>query len=305
MNDRSVIGTIRGLRAPRAAVFALACAASLPLAAAAQAPSSDIFLARLELDGPGVETLGWINVTNRDGYDNQPAFTLDGTAILYTSQREGQTDIYRYDIETGAISRVTATPESEYSPTPLPSVARFSSIRVEADSTQRLWSFALDGSDPDVVFPEIAPVGYHAWIDSSLAVLFVLGSPPTLVLARPGPGEGQVRAADIGRSLHPVPGRRAVSFLHRTEGGPWISSLDPATGRITRLARPLADSEDFAWTPNGILLMGRDARLYAYDPSTDEDWRLVADLSAEGIASITRLAVSPDGRRLALVASRP
>ncbi len=290
---------------PRTALFALACAAVFPVGGAAQAPSTDIFLADLALDGPRVEVRGWVNVTSREGYDNQPAFAGDGTALLYTSQREGQTDIYRYDLATGAISRVTDTPESEYSPTPLPSGGRFSSIRVEADSTQRLWSFALDGSDPRLVFPEIAPVGYHAWIDPSLAALFVLGSPPSLVLARPGPGAGEVAATAIGRSLHAVPGRRAVSFLHRTEDGPWISSLDPATRRVTRLARPLEDAEDFAWTPGGILLMGREARLYAFDPAVDQDWRLVADLAGEGIASITRLAVSPDGRRLALVAARP
>lgn len=307
MDDRSLTKTAGGRTALRSLGLALCCASASPMAAgvAAQAPSTDILLARLELDGARVETGGWLNVTNRQGYDNQPAFTRDGTSLLYTSQRQGQTDIYRYDLESGAISRLTLTPESEYSPTPMPAGGRFSTIRVEADSTQRLWSFALDGTDPRVVFPDIVPVGYHAWVDAELAALFVLGAPPSLVTARPGPGGGVVRASDVGRSLHPVPGRRAVSFLHRNEAGRWISVLDPETGTIARLAPALEGSEDFAWTPTGVLLMGQGDRLNAFDPLTDEEWRPVADLTVAGIDSISRIAVSPDGRWVAVVAAIP
>ena len=43
--------------------------------------------------------------------------------------------------------RVTNTPESEYSPTVTPDGAHISVIRVEADGTQRLWRFTLDGRD--------------------------------------------------------------------------------------------------------------------------------------------------------------
>ena len=67
-----------------------------------------------------------VNITNSPGYDNQPSFTPDGREILFTSARviptppppappglalrDGQTDIYRYDIAARRISRVTQTP---------------------------------------------------------------------------------------------------------------------------------------------------------------------------------------------------
>lgn len=74
-------------------------------------------------------------------YDNRPAFTPDGTGLLFTSTRGGgtQTDISRYDIMSGETMRVTSTPESEYSPTVTPDEAHVSVIRVEADGTPRLW----------------------------------------------------------------------------------------------------------------------------------------------------------------------
>ena len=44
-----------------------------------------------------------MNITRSPGYDNQPSFTPDGAAILFTSNRGGtQTDIYRYDVGSGA-----------------------------------------------------------------------------------------------------------------------------------------------------------------------------------------------------------
>src|SRR5689334_24981364 len=129
---------------------------------AAQAPpATDIFLAPISVSADGKVVVGTpVNVTNRPGYDNQPAFTPDSKAILFTSIHEdGQSDIYRYDLGTKAITRVTSTPESEYSATIMPGGQRFSVIRVERDSAQRLWSFAMDGSDPQLLRSEERRVG--------------------------------------------------------------------------------------------------------------------------------------------------
>lgn len=288
---------------PRPALAAAAVTLGLVLAAGAplagQSPGTDIWVATLDPEGPSFD--GWRNVTARPGYDNQPGFTADAGAILYTSQRGGQTDIYRYDLESGATRRVTDTPESEYSATVMPGGDRFSVIRVEADSTQRLWSFTLEGADPALVLTEIRPVGYHAWIDDHTLGLFVLGSPATLQIADARDGTARIAARDIGRSLHRVPGRAAVSFLHRVDDVARLRIHDPATGAFEELTRPVGEAVDYAWTPGGVLLMGSGNRLFALDPATDAEWREVADLTDRGISGITRLAVSPDGTRIAVV----
>src|SRR5207248_360461 len=65
-----------------------------PPSASAAVPSTDIYLYRLSRSFvPFRQRL--INITNRPGYDNQPSF--DGPAILYTSIRNGQADIYRFE----------------------------------------------------------------------------------------------------------------------------------------------------------------------------------------------------------------
>jgi hypothetical protein len=280
-------------------------AAPPPAAPAPGLPQTDIFLLALneEEAPPRVGTV--VNLTDRAGYDNQPAFTPDGLSLLYTSIREdGQADVYRYDLERRNAQRLTRTRESEYSPTPTPDGRGISVVRVERDSTQRLWRFDRNGRNPRLVLRDVAPVGYHAWADAQTLALFVLGSPPTLQLADTRTGRAEVVAQDIGRSLHPIPGRRAISFVHKVADGEWwIRSLDLDTRESEPIARTIPDHEDYAWTPGGTLLMGSGSVLYRYHPGTEEWWE-VADLEAAGVRGITRIAVSPRGDRAAVVGRR-
>ena len=39
-----------------------------------------------------------INISENVGYDNQPSFLLDGSGILFSSTRNGQTDIVLYNL---------------------------------------------------------------------------------------------------------------------------------------------------------------------------------------------------------------
>ena len=129
-----------------AALGAALLAAGVAGPAVAQPPESEIHLAPLRVQD-GVVLVGpAVNVTNRPGYDNQPSFTPDGRAILYTSQRDGQTDIFRYDLRTRETTQLTRTPESEYSPSVGPDGRSMTVVRVELDSTQRLWRAARSPS---------------------------------------------------------------------------------------------------------------------------------------------------------------
>lgn len=270
---------------------------------AAGAPSTDLWVATLSGSDASLSVTDPINVTDRDGYDNQPSFLPDGSGILYTSGRDGlQTDVYRYDLATGEVSRVTATPASEFSPTPLPG-GGFAAIH-EAAGEQLLWRFELDGTEGGAILPQVQPVGYQAWADADRVAMYVLGQPATLQLGNLATGEVRVVASDIGRSLHKVPGAEAISFVDMSAGEVWyVRQLDLATGEITELVPTLAGREDMAWTPDGTILMGDGTELYAWRPGGS--WFRIADLASAGIEGITRLAVSPAGDRIAIVSDRP
>lgn len=271
---------------------------------AAGAPSTDIWIGRLDRDEQGGLVIRDLsNATDRDGYDNQPAFDPAGDALYYTAAMDStQTDTFRHRVGDGATERVTSTPgASEFSPTPIPGQEAFSAIH-ERNGLQHLWRYGADGSELGPIFATAEPVGYHAWADERTVAMFILGSPPTLQVGDALSGEIRVMAENPGRSLHRIPGSGEISFVRKIDDEEWwIERLDPGSGDSERIVRTLPGREDHAWTPGGEILMGDGTVLFAW--SADTGWREIADLGA-GSGDISRIGVSPDGSRIALVRNR-
>ena len=282
--------------------------AALQAAAQPQGPpGTDIWVADLTMRAGRVSVGKPVNVTARPGYDNQPAFLPDGSGFLYTRiSAAGQADIWRYDFATHTARAVTATRESEYSPTFMPQSGGISVVRVELDSTQRLWRLDPDGGHPALVFETIKPVGYHAWAGDSVLALYVLGNPNALVRARLGREKFDTAARNIGRALQPIPGRRAVSFVQIVDSTTsWLMELNADSATVRRLILLPRGAEFHVWTSGGLVLASDGTALYQWDSRGAQSWERVADLSALGLKGVTRLAVSPTGDRLALVARDP
>jgi TfoX/Sxy family transcriptional regulator of competence genes len=294
-------GGTRGRGGRRLALLLGGALGSAPLAAQG---GTEIFLAPLTTV-EGRLTIGApVNITARPGYDNQPSFTPDSRSILLTSAREGgQTDIMRYDLGSRQTAPVTRTPENEYSPTMTPDGRGFTVI---FDSTQYLARYDLEGGNRRILFDQLGLVGYHAWLDEHTAILFILGQPMTLQLADTRSGEAVALAWDIGRSLYRIPGRTTGSYLQRMpDAAVYVMEVDPATRTVRPIVRALDGSQDMAWTPGGSMLMARGNAVYEWHPVRGGAWRLVARFEDPALAVLTRLAVSPDGAWLALVAAEP
>ena len=245
--------------------------------------------------GPPVKITSWV------GYNNQPSFMPDGRSILYTSIRDKQADIYRYDLRGGATAQITKTPESEYSPTFMPD-GDISVVRVEADGTQRLWRVPLGGGTPSLILEKIKPVGYHLWIDDHTLALFILGKPNTLQLVDTRTEKAETIAENPGRILRRIPHENKLSFVHKVSDQEWIiKAYDLESRKTTEIIKTFSGVEDYAWTPAGDLLMANGAKLFLRQKS-DWAWQQIADYSNAGLKSITRIAVSPKGDRIAFVA---
>ena len=297
-----------GVVVPSRAVAQLATTRPAAGAPARPAPADpDVYLLPLAGRGDALKIGVPANVSRRAGYDNQPAFQRDSRALYFTSNRgDGQSDIYRNDFSTGLTAPLRATkPESEYSAMPTLDGKSTTVIRVEADSTQRLAQFPFDGSAPTVLFPAIKPVGYFAQADDSTWAMFVLGSPATLQLARTGAGReqttGSVIASNVGRSLHRIPGTAQVSFVQKGGAAWYVMRLDPVSRVLDTLIALPKGSEDVAWVDSTTLLVGSGTQLLQWRRGTTI-WKPLGDLAFAHLANITRLAVSPNGQWLALVA---
>lgn len=258
-------------------------------------PETEVYLADF-LEGDNPEIINPKNISNNPGYDNQPSFWGDSKSLLYSRTVNGQTEIARYFVESGNTEIITNTPQGgEYSPTQMPD-GRISSIRLDTTGLQLLYAYNLNGN-PQVLVPELV-IGYHAWISDGEIVTFVLGDPATMQLVNTKTSQAKVVAENIGRSLHKIPNSGSFSYVDKS-GEEWlIKSMNPETEETLNIAKTLAGSEDYCWTPSGVLIMGRGSKLYFF--SDEEDWQEFADLASNGVAQITRVSVSPDGRMIAI-----
>ncbi|MEQ6167531.1 hypothetical protein AAOE16_10070 [Ekhidna sp. MALMAid0563] len=261
-------------------------------------PNTDIYVMNLRRSPEGLLVEKPQNISNNDGYDNQPSFWTDGESVLYSKTLDGQTEIARYYFNSKNTLIISDTKQgSEYSPTPMPD-GRISSIRLDTTGLQLLYAYKFNGNS-EVLVPDLK-IGYHAWIDADRIVAFVLGEPATMQIVNTKSGEATVVGKNIGRSLHKIPDSKDFSYVDKSGDNWTIMRMNPVLRESEEITSTTGSGEDYCWTPKGEILMADGAELFVWSP--DSGWKQFADLSKDGITSITRLSVSPDGKKLAIAA---
>jgi hypothetical protein len=103
-----------------------------------------------------------------------------------------------------------------------------------------------------------------------------------------------------------IPGTALFSFVHRqTNEEVWIKSFNPETFAITPITAITGDNSDYAWAPNGDIFRAEENVLYVWKKGGESDrWTKVQEMSEMFKGVIYRLAISPDGKKIALVENR-
>ncbi len=288
------------------------------LFAHSQIPATEIYLLDIDNHGSHSHVGKAKNISNSKGYDSQPCFSKEGNSILFTSIRNGtQADVYQYQVVNDQVVQLTTTPESEYSPTFMDDGIHFSTVRVEKDSAQRLWQFSLAGKEKPtrILDKSVDSVGYHCWYGKEKLALFILTEPVSLQLAEVGKWQTHIEAEKVGRCMVKVPDGKGFYFVDKSDTTQYYISKYSKGGlqldngalqfgnnqTIEKLFPTVKGSEDFCITPDGGFIMAKESSIYLLNPAT-KTWTPLADLKSEGVTGITRVAISPDGKRLALVA---
>lgn len=280
----------------------------VPFAAAAAQNGTEIWMADIVARNGQVSFANVRRVTDRPGYDNQPRFTVDGRSILYSSNRGGQTDIWRYDIGTGAHQAVTNTPESEYSPTEVPEGrGRLAVVRVERDSTQRIWTLAPDGTDFRVLAPDLRGVGYYQWFPNNQLIAYMVGDPADLEIVDLTSGSRHVITQSIGPTFHVVPDDPSILYVARHETETQLIAWSPVRPNQPLALGALPGAAHFAFdAAHDRLFAPRGDEIVVLDiQHPDQGYQPVRGLEGQGLRDITRITVSLDGRRVAIVAVDP
>ena len=279
----------------------------------AQLPSSDleIFLADFTISDEKIELDNLQNISKNLGYDNQPWFSPDGETLLYTSNRDGETDIISLNVSSLEKIWLTETPNrSEYSPQFRPITEKLSYITLSKDGIQDFRILAVtvkngQQSKIETVLEKESIIGYYHWFDRDSYLCFVLPTEDmnsTLQWHKLSNHTDSTDKSVIlnmpGRSFLPIPDTEYLSFIDK-RSTPWkIMSFDPITLDIKPILDVLDQSEDFAWLPNGYPVMGSDSILMYYN---GQKWSVLSDLSDTGIINISRLAINGKSKKIAIV----
>ncbi len=283
----------------------------------AQLPKSNVFLFDIKmLNDTSIQFSKprYLTYFNANGYNNQPAFFSEKELCLAVqSPGENQTELYLFDLEKKTKTRMTQTPEGEYSPALMPDPFRFSALRQEIsreDTAQRIWEFPVDRlNDGRPVFKYINNVGYYTWITNSKVAIFKITNPNELAIADVYTDKVTTVATNVGRCFRISPTTRNLVFVRKSNFDNWklVERKNPwsdSDNTITEIAETVPDSEDFAILSNGSFVMGKGSRLFLLNPKAkDKKWKEIANFRLYNMENITRLAISPDGTKLAIVAN--
>lgn len=266
----------------------------------AQLPNTDLWLFKLETDKLKQSVLtNPMNITNREGYDNQPSFSADGKKIYYVSIREDkQADIYYYEPGSKKTTQLTKTKESEYSPVLSDNGSYITSVVVEKDSAQRIHFITAPLGTDEKKF-EIDSVGYYTFLNSDTVVYYKLTEPHSLRFFVERSNEDKW----LGNA--PIRGFKAINrhtLIYGLKDSTKVTfyTYDFVLHKAQKYAEYPSLSEDVIWHPTLGLLKSEETRLLRFDESKNE-WILLYDLASFGIKKITRFCFDPKNKYLVVV----
>ncbi len=269
----------------------------------AQLPDCDVWLLDIKDSAGQVSFKNPVNITNRKGYDNQPAFSPDGKYLLYTSQKDsaGQTDIFRYDMKSKAITQFTKTATSEYSPTFMADGKNISVVMVEKDSVQRVWKFPLAGGEPTCIMPKIKDIGYHTWINKDSMAVFVLTKPSfTIQIFNIAIQKPALVADSIGRCMR----MRNGKLWFTTKSSAFNNVFELSFGNKQATMVGIIETEDYCFYGKNDVWSISDNAIVSGFMTGKEGATELENLSKFGITKPTRITISPDGKKLAVVSNK-
>ncbi len=242
-----------------------------------------------------------INISNKEGYDNQPSFFSDDK-ILFASTRTSQTDIAIYDINKKTTAWLSNTPNgSEYSPLKIPGKENISAVRLDDTGLQRLYAYNVKTGKSRMLIPDLK-VGYHVWYTKDIIVCTVLiENRMDLVVYNLKKNTHNTVRRNVGRSLHKIPNTELISFIAKEGENATVTSLNPNSKETNDIITLLEDTQDVCWTNNGKLLTAYESTILSFDPKTDTEWQLACQIDHPDVNGVSRLAISPKGNYLSFV----
>ncbi|NNC86670.1 MAG: hypothetical protein HKN75_11370 [Bacteroidia bacterium] len=268
----------------------------------AQIPQTDIYMLDIVVKNNKAKFINPVKVTDNPGYDNQPYFSQDGKYLYYTAIADKeQADIFRVDLETMKTQQVTRTKESEYSPTPIQGSTAITTVRVDQDSTQRLYQlYPFSRKPPEMLLTSVDDIGYHCWLNENHVAMFRLEETFNLHIGNKDNNRLYKIDTNIGRCLQRVPNSNDLSYVSKTDTSNWvIKRYDLRTKENVEIGPVYNQNEDFAWLNIRQIIMADNGSLYCFDIHKKK-WKKVKGFK-EDLGNFYRIHFNADRTKMAVV----
>jgi len=262
--------------------------------------NTEVYLFDLSYDGETISLSNKRNISNNEGYDNQPSF-YDNNTILFSSARNGQTDIKEYNSLNSESKWLTNTDfGSEYSPQRIPDSKDISAVRLDTSGLQRLYEYKIKSDKIKPVLND-AKIGYYTWFDKNiLANTQLNGNSMDLVISNLKSGVNFKVQNNVGRSVLNVPNKNEISFVSQGQESNQLWAFDPVNGQAKGITN-IKEVQDFCWLADGTLLGAVKNRIVAYNSENSSDWKIAYQFDDSDLQSISRISISPSGDKMVIV----
>ena len=251
----------------------------------------------------GLELLNMQNVSNNEGYDNQPSFISNET-LVFAGNNNGQTDIAAYNLNSKIKKWFNhKTDGGEYSPQKFPSNNDVAAVRLDKDGLQRLYKYDSQTGKSTELIKDLQIAYFAFYRDSKILSTVLNGDKMDLALIDLQSKKTDTLFYNAGRSLQKVPKTNSMSYsLVNEEGNLDLYLFDMDSYESFFVTQLPIGIQDYIWLNETQILIGSGNKLYMYDTLGDSEWTKVASLEEYGLRNITRMAISPNGKKLAVVA---
>ncbi|AEL26594.1 TolB-like translocation protein [Cyclobacterium marinum] len=245
-------------------------------------------------------------ISKGEGYDNQPSFINKSQLVFTSKDPAGNFDVILYNLDTDKYTNMTRTQGlDEFSPKLTSCGQYISTVRVEKDSSQRIWLYPINFGEPELLYDDIEPVGYYGW-HGETAALFLVGSPNRLVYPYSREEIFEI-AENPGRCISQRPGTNEIVYVDKNSNiisngreAYELKAFDVKSRQTKTIGITLAGAEDFVWIDKNNLLMARDKTIYLKNISKGTGWEEIATLNTLEYRNISRIALSPDNKNLVI-----
>lgn len=265
--------------------------------------NTDVYVFDVAQSYEGMEFLNVQKVSKTVGYNNQPSFSSN-EKLLFAGNNNGQSDISEYNLTSKQSKWVNSKTEGgEYSPQKFPTTIDIAAVRLDTDGLQRFYKYNTASGSSTLLFKDLQ-VAYFAFYNQQTALATVLdGEKMDLVLLDLSKNSADTLFRDAGRGVQKIPKTNSMSYtLVNEEKNLDLYMINMKNNESYFVCELPIGIQDYVWLNDTQLILGSGSSIFLYDTLGEAGWNKVVNLEEFGIKNITRLAISPNSKKLALVA---